>query len=90
MDAATIYDRLTEALALARVRYDAMTSLVIHGLLGHATAALLGSTNDPGWRAAALDLLDPEGAAPKPLDDALAARLLALATADDDEPEAGG
>lgn len=88
--AADLYDRLAEALGVARAAGDAPTALVIHGLIGHATAALLGSTNYPGWRAAALDLLDPDGAAPRPVDTQVAARLLALATADGDEPEAGG
>lgn len=90
LTAADLYDRLVEALATSRAEGDASTALVIHGLIGHATAALLGSTNDPGWRAAALDLLAPDGGTPQPIDAEVAARLLALATADDHEPEAGG
>lgn len=63
-------------------------ALVVHGLVGHADAALLGATGDPGWRAAALDLLEPDGAAAEPLDRLTARRLLALALGiDDDGPD---
>lgn len=54
-------------------------ALVVHGLIGHADAELLGATRDPGWRAAALDLLEPDDDAPDPVDPATARRLLALA-----------
>lgn len=56
-------------------------ALVVHGLIGHADAELLGSTRDPGWRAAALDILDPddESDATDPIDNETARRLFALA-----------
>lgn len=54
-------------------------ALVAHGLIGHADAELLGATRDPGWRAAALDLLEPDGQERDPLDPGTARRLLALA-----------
>lgn len=62
-------------------------ALVVHGLVGHADAELLGATRDPGWRAAALDLLDPDGEERDPLDPTVARHLLALALGftDDDE-----
>jgi len=75
---------LYRRLAVARkAAVDAQTGLVIHGLLGHATAELMGSTHHPGWRAAALDLLDPDGLAEPRIAPADAARLLALALAPD-------
>jgi hypothetical protein len=54
-------------------------ALVIHGLIGHADAELCGSTQNPGWRAAALDLLEPDGQERKVLPYGLAVRLFALA-----------
>lgn len=60
-------------------------ALVVHGLVGHADAELLGATRDPGWRAAALDLLEPDGEESDPLDPATARRLLALALGLDDD-----
>lgn len=57
-------------------------ALVVHGLIGHADAELLGSTRDPGWRAAALDILDPDGESDGDadhVDDETARRLFALA-----------
>ena len=53
--------------------------LVLHGLVGHATAELVGGTRSPGWRAAALDLLDPDGKTSAPLDHEDMVRLFALA-----------
>ncbi len=72
-----LYRRLTAALDGTD---DPQTGLVIHGFIGHATAELVGATRDPGWRAAALDLLDPDGHTEAPLDRADAVRLFALAT----------
>lgn len=82
--------RLLKALDEAKAAREPMTALVVHGLVGHAEAALLGSTGLVGWRAAALDLLEPDGAAPATLDRETAARLLALALEDGDDVEAGG
>jgi hypothetical protein len=66
-------------------------ALVIHGLIGHADAELCGSTHNPGWRAAALDLLEPDGQERKVLPYGLAVRLFALAMgvdeADDETPD---
>lgn len=87
---------------LLRLRADAERvgaanlALVVHGLAGHADAELLGATRDPGWRAAALDLLDPDGDERDPLDPATARRLLALALGlpiedeNDDSDDAAG
>ena len=74
-----LYERLSVALAAVRAAGDAPTGLVLHGLLGHATAELMGSTENPGWRAAALDILDPDGHVEPPIDHADAVRLFALA-----------
>lgn len=71
-----LHARLSEALAVAD---DPETGLVLHGLVGHAVAELLGATWHPGWRAAALDVLDPDGGAAPPLDRVDMARLFALA-----------
>lgn len=57
----------------------ASVALLAHGFIGHAVAELLGATRDPGWRAAALDLLDPDGEERDPIDPTIARRLLALA-----------
>jgi len=43
-----LYKRLAAALDAVE---DAPTGLVLHGLLGHATAELVGATREPGWRA---------------------------------------
>lgn len=61
----------TDALALA---------VIAHGLVGHADAELLGSTGEPGWRAAALDLLEPDSDGDAdPIDPVTARRLFGLA-----------
>lgn len=71
-------------------------ALVVHGLIGHADAELCGSTRNPGWRAAALDMLDPDGQErTKALPYGLAVRLFALAmgvdeTGDDSADDAAG
>ena len=83
-----LYERLSAALAAARAAGDAATGLVLHGLLGHATAELIGSTENPGWRAAALDILDPDGHVEPPIAHADAVRLFALALGiDPDQPD---
>lgn len=71
-----LHARLSASLAATN---DPQTGLVLHGLVGHAVAELMGATRDPGWRAAALDLLDPDGQTVPPLDRADAVRLFALA-----------
>lgn len=81
--------RLRVAVDAARATGDQVGALVLLGLLGHADAELMGSTDRPGWRAAALDLLEPDGEAPGPLDPELATRLLALVLVDDHEAKAG-
>lgn len=53
--------------------------LVAHGLIGHATAELLGAMGEPGWRAAALDLIEPDLTVVEPLSAEVAQRLLSLA-----------
>ncbi len=78
-----LYRRLAEALAATD---DPQTGLILHGLIGHATAELMGATRDPGWRAAALDLLEPDGRTEPPIDRADAVRLFALALGLDPEP----
>lgn len=80
-----LYQRLVVALDAVE---DAPTGLVLHGLLGHATAELVGATREPGWRAAALDLLDPDGKTQAPLDHDDAVRLFAFALGLD--PDADG
>lgn len=81
--------RLRAAVDTARAAGDQVGALVLLGLIGHADAELMGSTDCPGWRAAALDLLEPDGEDPAPLDPELATRLLALVLVDDHETEAG-
>lgn len=81
--------RLHAAMLAARDAGDEVTTLGLHGLIGHADAELMGSTASPGWRAAALDLLEPDGAAPCPVDAELAHRLFALALVNHDDAEAG-
>jgi len=71
-----LYRRLIGALDAAG---DPQVGLVVHGLIGHATAELVGATRNPGWRAAALDLLDPDGKTEAPLDYEDLVRLFALA-----------
>ena len=78
-----LYRRLSTALDETE---DSQTGLVIHGLIGHATAELMGATRDPGWRAAALDLLEPDGHTRAPLDHPGAVRLFALAVGLSTEP----
>lgn len=73
-----LYERLSAAVADAQARGDASTGLVLHGLRGHARAELMGSTENPGWRAAALDVLEPDGVVGVPLDHEDAVRLFAL------------
>lgn len=65
-------------------------ALVAHGLIGHAEAELLGSMSYPGWRAAALDLLEPDEERYEPLDRAVALRLLVLALGKDGDDVARG
>lgn len=87
-----LYRRLVSAADTAERAGDAQTGLVLHGLIGHATAELMGSTRYPGWRAAALDLLDPDGKTEPPIGREDAVRLFALALGvdrDADEPDAG-
>lgn len=71
--------RLLTAMTAARAAGDPMTALVLLGLAGYAEAALLGAIRLVGWRAAVLDLLEPDGGAPPAVDRETAARLLALA-----------
>ncbi len=71
-----LHRRLTDALAAAT---DPRTGRALHGLVGHATAELMGANREPGWRAAALDLLDPDGGPPPPLEHTDAVRLFTLA-----------
>lgn len=72
-------------------RLDApQVALVAHGLIGHADAELLRGTHNPGWRAAALDLLEPDDENRDPLDRNTALRLLTLALRTDDDDAAGG
>ena len=79
-----LHRRLLAAAESARAASDPMTALVLLGLSGYAEAALMGSTGLVGWRAAALDLLEPDGAALGTLDRDTATRLLVLALEDDD------
>lgn len=65
-------------------------ALVAHGLVGHAEAELLGSMSYPGWRAAALDLLEPDEAQSEPLESEVALRLLVLALGGDGDDVACG
>lgn len=72
-------------------RLDApQVALIAHGLIGHADAELLRGTHNPGWRAAALDLLEPDDENRDPLDRNTALRLLTLALRTDDDDAAGG
>lgn len=71
--------RLITARDRARQLGTPHVALTAHGLIGHADAELLGSTSNPGWRAAALDLLDPDDEHRDPLDRDEALRLLVLA-----------
>jgi len=79
-----LHRRLLAATEAARAAGDPTTALVLLGLAGYAEAALVGSTGLVGWRAAALDLLEPDDAAPGALDRDTATRLLALALEADD------
>ncbi len=81
--------RLRAAVDTARAAGDQVGALVLLGLIGHADAELMGSTDRPGWRAAALDLLEPDGEDAAPLDPELATRLLTLVLVDKHETEAG-
>ena len=79
-----LYRRLTAA----RDRADDPTlGLVIDGLISDASAELMGATRDPGWRAAALDLLEPDGEIRPPLDHDDAVQLFALALGLDESEE---
>lgn len=72
-------------------RIDApRVALLAHGLIGHADAELLGGTAAPGWRAAALDLLEPDDEHRDPLDRDTALRLLTLALRTEDADDAAG
>lgn len=92
-DDAELHQRARDLLAVVELRRQLIAhreraeqaeaphlALVVHGLIGHADAELLGGRGDPGWRAAALDLLEPDGdEAPDPVDPATARRLFMLA-----------
>lgn len=82
IEVAQLRARLVAARDAARRRQDASLGLLIHGLIGHADAALLGSTDAPGWRAAALDILDPDDEPRASLDAAATERLFALVLAE--------
>lgn len=71
-----LYRQLADALDATD---DPQTGLVLDGLIGHATAELMGECRFIGWRAAALDVLDPDAHADHPLDRQDAVRLFALA-----------
>lgn len=71
--------RLLRLRAAAESAGAATRALVVHGLIGHADAELLGGEGDAGWRAAALDLVEPDGVEVDPVDPVTARRLLALA-----------
>lgn len=71
--AVSLYRRLH---ARAVAEPDAAATTV--PLLAHAAAELQGSTAHPGWRAAALDLLEPDEHVAAPLDPLTRARLLVL------------
>lgn len=71
-----LHQRLSTALSHAT---DAATAAALGALVGHAEAALSAGTAHPGWRAAALDRLDPDGRAEPSLAHDDAVRLLQLA-----------
>lgn len=71
--------RLVERLQICREVGEPGAALVMHGLIGHADASLVGATMSPRWRAVALDILEPSAASRDPLQPKTAERLLAMA-----------
>lgn len=75
----TLHRRLAAALTAAEARGDRAAAAALAALLDDAAAELDGGTRAVGWRAEALDLLDPDEHAEPPLAEADAVRLFALA-----------